>query len=81
MACGQNTGRNPEGRQRASSARDDGASANRVQVQGQYSCQRTTLLLEQPFVFTVSAKCHSFRLGLQYQRPARVPFGSSWRSA
>jgi hypothetical protein len=35
--CGQNTGRNPEGRQRASSARDDGASANRVRVQGQYS--------------------------------------------
>ena len=32
--CGQNTGRNPEGRQRASSARDDGASANRVHVAG-----------------------------------------------
>ena len=32
--CGQNPGRNPEGRQRASSARDDGASANRVHVAG-----------------------------------------------
>ncbi len=32
--CGQNSGRNPEGRQRASSARDDGASANRVHVAG-----------------------------------------------
>jgi hypothetical protein len=42
LALRQNTGRNPEGRQRAASARDDGASANRVQVlQGQYSCQRT----------------------------------------
>ena len=32
--CGQNAGRNPDGRQRASSARDDGASANRVHVAG-----------------------------------------------
>ena len=32
--CGQNPGRNPEGRQRAASARDDGASANRVLVAG-----------------------------------------------
>jgi hypothetical protein len=39
--CGQNTGRNPEGRQRASCARDDGASANRVRVQGQYPFQAT----------------------------------------
>ena len=37
LALRQNPGRNPEGRQRASSARDDGASANRVQVlQGHY---------------------------------------------
>jgi len=37
--CGQNPGRNPEGRRRASSARDDGASANRVPVAGPALCQ------------------------------------------
>ncbi len=38
--CGQNPGRKPEGRQRASSARDDGASANRIHVAGPVcSCQ------------------------------------------
>ena len=42
LALRQKTGRNPEGRQRAACARDDGASANSVQVlQGQHSCQRT----------------------------------------
>ena len=42
-----------------------------------------TLLLEQPSrLRTASAKCHSFRSGLQYQgRRSAVPFGSSWRSA
>jgi len=38
--CGQNPGRNSEGRQRASSARDDGASANRIPVAGPALCQR-----------------------------------------
>ena len=33
-SCGQNPGRNPEGRQRAFSARDDGVSANRIHVAG-----------------------------------------------
>jgi hypothetical protein len=36
--CGQNTGRNPEGRQRASSARDDGASAT------EFECKASTLV-------------------------------------
>ncbi len=38
--CGQSPGRNPDDRRRVSSARDDGASANRV-----LSCRASTLLI------------------------------------
>ena len=46
--CGQNPGRNPEGRQRASARETNGASANRVPVQGQHSptCYREKGSLE-----------------------------------
>ena len=56
-------GPNPEGRQRASSARDDGASANRVQVQGKYSCQRTDAAAGTAVRLHLQRECHSFRLG------------------
>lgn len=38
--CGQSPGRNPDDRRRVPSARDDGASANRV-----LSCRARTLLI------------------------------------
>ena len=82
--CGQNPGRNPEGRQRASSARDDGASANRVHVAGPCSCQSpfpSRVQSEKALDVAIYETCECESLSGGHCKQLRVEHLSAGRSA